>query len=245
MLLIVSSSSVTGHYTTYLHRLHASLTTQLTVTQQQDRHSLPGSPSPCLRLSLRLRLRLLPPPPLRPVLSRPSCGPSRGRTRAAARASRRTSWPSTPSDATAAGASAALLPFVLVGTEPVHPFEKHIPHHHHTTPHHSAITALTAQNSHEVRAVQTSSLPQLRTTLEALGDDFPPKAVKLGMLATAEVRSRDTGIHTCSALVHGLTDRLAARHGWAGGGGGGSLPGKAAGGPGAHHLRPRHGHHQR
>lgn len=51
----------------------------------------------------------------------------------------------------------------------------------------SAITALTAQNSHEVRAVQTSSLPQLRTTLEALGDDFPPQAVKLGMLATAEV----------------------------------------------------------
>lgn len=51
----------------------------------------------------------------------------------------------------------------------------------------SAITALTAQNSHEVRAVQTSSLPQLRATLEALGDDFPPRAVKLGMLATGEV----------------------------------------------------------
>lgn len=51
----------------------------------------------------------------------------------------------------------------------------------------SAITALTAQNSHEVRAVQTSSLSQLRATLGALGDDLPPKAVKLGMLATAEV----------------------------------------------------------
>lgn len=35
--------------------------------------------------------------------------------------------------------------------------------------------------------MQTSSLPQLRATLEALRDDLPPRVVKLGMLATAEV----------------------------------------------------------
>ena len=59
----------------------------------------------------------------------------------------------------------------------------------------SAITALTAQNSHEVRAVETSSLPTLRATLGALEDDLPPKAVKLGMLATAEVKQ--IGKETC------------------------------------------------
>ncbi len=51
----------------------------------------------------------------------------------------------------------------------------------------SAITALTAQNSHQVRAVETCSLDMLRTTLATLEEDLPPKAVKLGMLATAEV----------------------------------------------------------
>lgn len=49
-----------------------------------------------------------------------------------------------------------------------------------------AITALTAQNSHEVRMVEYPSSAFLRTTLEALRDDIAANAVKLGMLGSKE-----------------------------------------------------------
>ncbi len=49
------------------------------------------------------------------------------------------------------------------------------------------ITALTAQNSHEVRGVVMTPIPHLRATIEALRDDLPPRAIKIGMLGTAEV----------------------------------------------------------
>lgn len=88
------------------------------------------------------------------------------------------------------GRSLASAPDQRLGAHPPTYLRPSLTQHPYNNTHtdRSAITALTAQNSHEVRAVQTSSLPQLRTTLEALGDDFPPQAVKLGMLATAEVK---------------------------------------------------------
>ena len=51
----------------------------------------------------------------------------------------------------------------------------------------SAITALTAQNSVEVRMVEYPSLEFLRTTLAALRDDLPARAIKLGMLGSRGV----------------------------------------------------------
>ena len=45
----------------------------------------------------------------------------------------------------------------------------------------SAITALTAQNSVEVRMVEYPSIEMLRTTLAALRDDLPAGAIKIGM----------------------------------------------------------------
>ena len=47
-----------------------------------------------------------------------------------------------------------------------------------------AITALTAQNSHEVRMVEFPSRAFLRTTLETLRDDMAAGAIKLGMLGS-------------------------------------------------------------
>lgn len=53
----------------------------------------------------------------------------------------------------------------------------------------TAVAALTAQNTHEVRAVQATSPELLRAQLEAVLDDLPVAAVKTGMLATvANVR---------------------------------------------------------
>lgn len=51
----------------------------------------------------------------------------------------------------------------------------------------SAITALTAQNSHEVRMVEYPSAEMFRTTLGALRDDLPAQAIKLGMLGSRAV----------------------------------------------------------
>lgn len=45
----------------------------------------------------------------------------------------------------------------------------------------SAITALTAQNSVQVRMVEYPSLEMLRTTLATLRDDLPARTIKLGM----------------------------------------------------------------
>jgi len=51
----------------------------------------------------------------------------------------------------------------------------------------SVITALTAQNSKEVRAVNVPPVPFLEATTSALMDDLPPQAIKTGMLPTSEV----------------------------------------------------------
>lgn len=48
----------------------------------------------------------------------------------------------------------------------------------------SVITALTAQNTQEVRRVEFCSPEMLLAQLEALGDDMPPQAIKLGMVAS-------------------------------------------------------------
>jgi hydroxymethylpyrimidine kinase/phosphomethylpyrimidine kinase len=50
----------------------------------------------------------------------------------------------------------------------------------------SAITALTAQNTKGVLAVESVSEDMLRRQLEALESDLPPAAVKTGMLGSAE-----------------------------------------------------------
>jgi hydroxymethylpyrimidine/phosphomethylpyrimidine kinase len=51
----------------------------------------------------------------------------------------------------------------------------------------SAIAALTAQNTQGVRAVHVPPLAFLRAQLDALFEDFQIEAVKIGMLANAEV----------------------------------------------------------
>ena len=51
----------------------------------------------------------------------------------------------------------------------------------------SAIAALTAQNTRGVRAIHRPPRRFLRTQLEALFDDFPIAAVKIGMLGTVPV----------------------------------------------------------
>lgn len=66
----------------------------------------------------------------------------------------------------------------------------------------SVITALTAQNSHQVRKVEVSSLDMLRTTLATLEDDMPAKAIKIGMLATADV-VRAVGIFLSEKATEG------------------------------------------
>lgn len=51
----------------------------------------------------------------------------------------------------------------------------------------SALTALTAQNTRGVTAIHTCPTPFLRAQIDAVLDDFPVAAVKLGMLATAAI----------------------------------------------------------
>lgn len=61
----------------------------------------------------------------------------------------------------------------------------------------SAISALTAQNTRGVRAVHVPPAAFLRAQIDALFEDFDIRAVKLGMLATAE-------------LIHTVADALEA-----------------------------------
>ncbi|MGH7735281.1 MAG: bifunctional hydroxymethylpyrimidine kinase/phosphomethylpyrimidine kinase, partial [Gemmatimonadales bacterium] len=51
----------------------------------------------------------------------------------------------------------------------------------------SVITAITAQNTVEVRAVAPTEPSMVRAQLAAVADDLPPTAFKTGMLATAEI----------------------------------------------------------
>lgn len=50
-----------------------------------------------------------------------------------------------------------------------------------------AVTALTAQNTQEVRHVQVASCESVREQMRAVYDDFPVAAVKTGMLASKEI----------------------------------------------------------
>ncbi len=49
----------------------------------------------------------------------------------------------------------------------------------------SVVTAVTAQNTREVRAVHPVPIENVLAQLEALADDLPPAALKTGMLATS------------------------------------------------------------
>lgn len=51
----------------------------------------------------------------------------------------------------------------------------------------SVITAMTAQNSHEVRRVEYASTEMLHDSICALAEDLPAAAVKLGMLGSKRV----------------------------------------------------------
>jgi hydroxymethylpyrimidine/phosphomethylpyrimidine kinase len=51
----------------------------------------------------------------------------------------------------------------------------------------ACITALTVQNTLGVRRVEPVSAKTVLETLQALRDDLPPNAIKIGMLATAEI----------------------------------------------------------
>ena len=59
----------------------------------------------------------------------------------------------------------------------------------------SAITALTAQNTTGVRAIQESTPDFLKQQLDAIFEDIYPDAVKIGMVASSE-------------LIHVIADRL-------------------------------------
>ena len=59
----------------------------------------------------------------------------------------------------------------------------------------SAITALTAQNTTGVRAIQESTPDFLKQPLDAIFEDIYPDAVKIGMVASSE-------------LIHVIADRL-------------------------------------
>jgi hydroxymethylpyrimidine/phosphomethylpyrimidine kinase len=53
----------------------------------------------------------------------------------------------------------------------------------------ACITAMTVQNTLGVRRVEPLSAATVRETLQALLEDLPPSAIKIGMLATAEIAS--------------------------------------------------------
>ena len=58
----------------------------------------------------------------------------------------------------------------------------------------SAITAMTAQNTTGVRAIQNATPEFLAQQLDAVFEDIPPDAVKIGMVASGElIRVRLTG----------------------------------------------------
>src|ERR1700674_721295 len=53
----------------------------------------------------------------------------------------------------------------------------------------ACITALTVQNTLGVRRVEPISPQTVRETLQALLDDLPPNAIKIGMIATGAIAS--------------------------------------------------------
>ncbi|RKX43067.1 MAG: bifunctional hydroxymethylpyrimidine kinase/phosphomethylpyrimidine kinase, partial [Verrucomicrobia bacterium] len=65
----------------------------------------------------------------------------------------------------------------------------------------SVVTALTAQNTLGVQALESVSKEMLHAQLQALETDLPPSAIKTGMLGSAE---------TCKVLAEFLESRLTA-----------------------------------
>ena len=53
----------------------------------------------------------------------------------------------------------------------------------------ACITALTVQNTLGVKRIEPVSVETVRETLQALVEDLPPSAIKIGMLATGEIAS--------------------------------------------------------
>src|SRR6266516_6901943 len=53
----------------------------------------------------------------------------------------------------------------------------------------ACITALTVQNTLGVKRIEPVSAATVRETLQALVEDLPPNAIKIGMLATGEIAS--------------------------------------------------------
>ncbi len=51
----------------------------------------------------------------------------------------------------------------------------------------SAITAVTAQNTHGVTSIQTMDLAMIKTQIEVVLDDFSVQAIKTGMLVSADI----------------------------------------------------------
>lgn len=63
----------------------------------------------------------------------------------------------------------------------------------------SAITALTAQNTTGVRSIQDTEPSILADQIDAVFDDIPPVAVKIGMVSSVD-------------LINAIADRLTAHH---------------------------------
>ena len=62
----------------------------------------------------------------------------------------------------------------------------------------SAITAITAQNTLGVRAVEAVSPDMVAAQIAALLEDIPPQAIKIGMLATPEIVAAE-GLYVAAA----------------------------------------------
>ena len=70
----------------------------------------------------------------------------------------------------------------------------------------SAITAVTAQNTAEVRAVEVLPVDVVRQQIEAVLDDFDVAAVKTGMLATTEIVDLVADFADAGRLPHLVVD---------------------------------------
>ena len=70
----------------------------------------------------------------------------------------------------------------------------------------SAITAITAQNTVEVRRVEALDPGMVRAQLDALADDLPPAALKTGMLATGAIAAVVADVIAARAWRHYVLD---------------------------------------
>ncbi|HEV2291854.1 MAG TPA: bifunctional hydroxymethylpyrimidine kinase/phosphomethylpyrimidine kinase, partial [Gemmatimonadales bacterium] len=70
----------------------------------------------------------------------------------------------------------------------------------------SAVTAITAQNTVEVRRVEALEPGMVRAQLDALADDLPPAALKTGMLATGAIAAVVADVIAARAWRHYVLD---------------------------------------